>query len=49
MKLSHALCGRLTFFIQEFLRYITFDVLEPLWTVMEAAILKATNLDQASG
>ena len=31
---------------QEYLRYATFDVLEPMWGRMEAAMRKATNADQ---
>ena len=32
--------------MQDFLRYATFDVLEPMWSRMEAAIRKAENVDQ---
>ncbi len=33
-------------FIQEYLRFITFDVLEPQWGAMEAGMRKANNIDE---
>ncbi len=33
--------------VQELLRYAAVDTLEPLWRALEAAVRKATNLDQA--
>ena len=35
--------------LQEYLRYATFDVLEPMWGRMEVAMRKATNADQVGG
>jgi len=46
IKRASAFCQRLTFFIQEYLRYATLDVLEPLWTHMEGGIRRATNVDE---
>jgi hypothetical protein len=34
---------------QEYLRYVTTDVLEPLWLAMEERIARAHDIDEASG
>jgi hypothetical protein len=44
----HYLCSRLTFLVQEVLRYATIDVLEPLWEALEAAMKRATSMDEVS-
>eukprot|EP00798_Chlamydomonas_sp_ICE-L_P000238 gene238-4000_t len=46
LRVAYGLCHRLMYFIQEYLRYITFDVLEPLWATMEAGMRKAANMDE---
>ncbi|GAX72609.1 hypothetical protein CEUSTIGMA_g65.t1 [Chlamydomonas eustigma] len=45
----YSLGQRLLYFVQEFLRYSTFDVLEALWSRMEAGIRKAQDVDQVVG
>ena len=45
----HYLCSRLTFLVQEVLRYATIDVLEPLWEALEAAMKRATSMDEVGG
>lgn len=46
VKLAYSLAQRLMFFVQEYLRYITFDILEPMWRSMEDGIRKAHNVDE---
>lgn len=40
-----SLCSALLYFFQEYLRYLTFDVLEPLWLNLEEDIRRATSID----
>jgi hypothetical protein len=42
----HQLCSRLNFLVTEVLRYVTIDVLEPLWGGMRVAMRQATSIDE---
>jgi hypothetical protein len=44
----HQLCSRLNFLVTEVLRYVTIDVLEPLWGGMRNAMRQATSIDEVS-
>ncbi|GBF91900.1 gamma-tubulin complex component [Raphidocelis subcapitata] len=42
----HTLCRGLTHVLTEYLRYVTTDVIEPLWMAMEERIARARDIDE---
>jgi Gamma tubulin complex component C-terminal len=46
LRSSYGLCGQMMHFFHQYLLYVTFEVLEPLWHTMEAAMRAATTVDE---
>ena len=46
LRHAHSLCHRMTFFVQQYLRFMTVEVLEPQWHVMLVGIGAAASLDE---
>ena len=48
MRPWHALCRGLAHVLQEYLRFVTTDVLEPLWLEMEGAARRARDVEEVA-
>ena len=46
LKRCYSLCQHMMHFFHQYLLYVTFEVLEPLWHTMSAQCRTATTLDQ---
>ncbi|KAK9817974.1 hypothetical protein WJX72_005158 [[Myrmecia] bisecta] len=46
LKRSYGLCQQMMHFFHQYLLYVTFEVMEPLWHTMQTHIKAATTLDQ---
>lgn len=45
---SYRLCMLMTHFFRQYLMYVTFEVLEPLWRAFQAKVQTAESLDEVS-
>jgi hypothetical protein len=45
---SCAACQLMTHFFRQYLMYVTFEVMEPLWAAFEAKLQTASSLDEVS-
>ena len=48
LQRAYSVCQQLMHFFHQYLLYVTFEVLEPLWHSMFAQCRQATTVDQAS-
>lgn len=49
LALSYSACQLMTHFFRQYLLYVTFEVMEPLWGAFERQLQTAGSLDEASG
>ena len=48
LKTAFGLCQRMMHFFQQYLLYVTFEVLEPYWLALHKAVRESKSLDEVS-